>query len=225
MSGARERGAPSGHVGGSGSSAGPGRAGGGHLEVITGGMFSGKSEELVRRLRRAVIARQKVQVFKPAADARSAPERLVTRDKRELDALSVVSSRELRERLEPDVQVIGIDEAQFFDDSLVDLLDELADRGLRVIVAGLDLDYRRRPFGPMPALLAIAEYVDKMHAVCMRCGAPAHYSQRIAGPEDQFHLGDSESYEARCRSCFEPFRARLLSEPLAGVVDASTRDS
>lgn len=231
MSGARERGAPSGHVGGgesghvggSGSAAGPGRAGGGHLEVITGGMFSGKSEELVRRLRRAVIARQKVQVFKPAADARSAPERLVTRDKRELDALSVVSSRELRERLEPDVEVIGIDEAQFFDDSLVFLLDELADRGLRVIVAGLDLDYRRRPFGPMPALLAIAEYVDKMHAVCMRCGAPAHYSQRIAGPEDQFHLGDTESYEARCRSCFEPFRARLRPERVAGVVDATTR--
>jgi thymidine kinase len=167
-----------------------------------------------------------VQVFKPAADARSAPERLVTRDKRELDALAVASSRELRDRLEPGVEVIGIDEAQFFDDGLVYLLDELADRGLRVIVAGLDLDYRRRPFGPMPALLAIAEYVDKMHAVCVRCGAPAHYSQRIAGPEDQFHLGDTESYEARCRACYEAFRSRRPDTAPAGrVASAAARRS
>ncbi|HUP23059.1 MAG TPA: thymidine kinase [Thermoanaerobaculia bacterium] len=198
---------------------------GGHIEVITGGMFSGKSEELVRRLRRAVIARQQVQVFKPAADLRSAPERLVTRDKRELDALAVASSRELRASLEAGVEVIGIDEAQFFDDALVHLLQELADRGLRVIVAGLDLDYRRRPFGPMPELLAVAEYVDKMHAVCVRCGSPAQYSQRIAGPEDQRHLGDTESYEARCRACYQPFRSHGDEEPPATglVAEAAAR--
>jgi thymidine kinase len=177
----------------------------GHVEAISGGMFSGKSEELVRRLRRAAIARQVVQVFKPAADVRHEPGRLITRDKRELEAVAVLCSCELRQKLRPGVQVVGIDEAQFFDEGLVDLVGELADSGVRVIVAGLDLDYLRRPFGPMPQILAMAEYVDKMHAVCMRCGAPAHYSQRIAGGGEQLQVGDGESYEARCRRCFEPF--------------------
>jgi thymidine kinase len=180
----------------------------GHVEVIAGGMFSGKSEELVRRLRRATIARQRVQVFTPSADTRHSsrqPQRLVTRDKRELEAISVACSCELRQRLEPNIQVVGIDEAQFFDDGLVELIGELADGGVRVIVAGLDLDYLRRPFGPMPEILALAEYVDKMHAVCMRCGEPAQYSQRIAGGSEQLQVGDTEAYEARCRSCFEPF--------------------
>jgi thymidine kinase len=177
----------------------------GHIEAITGGMFSGKSEELVRRLRRATIARQVVQVFKPQTDTRHAPERLITRDKRELEAVSVTCTRELRERLRPDVQVVGIDEAQFFDDNLIDLVGELADSGLRVIVAGLDLDYLRRPFGPMPRILALAEYVDKMHAICMCCGAPAHYSQRLSGGGEQLQVGDGDAYEARCRRCFEAF--------------------
>jgi thymidine kinase len=177
----------------------------GRIEAIAGGMFSGKSEELVRRLRRAALARQVVQVFKPAADIRHDPQRLITRDKRELEAVSVACSCELRQKLLPDVQVVGIDEAQFFDDGLVDLVCELADSGVRVIVAGLDLDFLRRPFGPMPSILSIAEYVDKVHAVCMRCGAPAHYSQRIAGGGEQLQLGDTESYEARCRLCYEPF--------------------
>ena len=177
----------------------------GRIEAIAGGMFSGKSEELVRRLRRASLARQVVQVFKPAADARHDPQRLITRDKRELEAVSVACSCELRQKLLPDVQVVGIDEAQFFDDGLVDLVCELADSGVRVIVAGLDLDFLRRPFGPMPSILSIAEYVDKVHAVCMRCGAPAHYSQRIAGGGEQLQVGDTESYEARCRLCYEPF--------------------
>jgi thymidine kinase len=177
----------------------------GSIEVIAGGMFSGKSEELVRRLRRALIARQRVQVFKPGKDTRYSGERLVTRDKRELEAVTVASSQELRERLELGVEVVGIDEAQFFDGALVDLVNDLADRGVRVIVAGLDQDYLRRPFGPMPGILALAEYVDKMHAVCVRCGAPAHYSQRIAGGQDQLQVGDAESYEARCRRCYEPF--------------------
>jgi thymidine kinase len=190
----------------------------GHVEVIAGGMFSGKSEELVRRLRRAAIARQRVQVFKPGADTRNESCRLITRDKRELEAVSVTCGCELRQRLAPDVQVVGIDEAQFFDAELVDLVGELADRGVRVIVAGLDLDYLRRPFGPMPQLLALAEYVDKMHAVCMRCGEPAHYSQRTAGGSEQLQVGDTESYEARCRSCFEPFEPDAEAEvPRAGT--------
>lgn len=178
----------------------------GRIEAIAGGMFSGKSEELVRRLRRAALARQIVQVFKPAADTRHDPQRLITRDKRELEAVSVACSCELRQKLLPEVQVVGIDEVQFFDDGLVDLVCELADSGVRVIVAGLDLDFLRRPFGPMSSLLAIAEYVDKVHAVCMRCGAPAHYSQRIAGGGEQLQVGDTESYEARCRRCYEPFQ-------------------
>ena len=177
----------------------------GRIEAISGGMFSGKSEELVRRLRRAALARQRVQVFKPGSDTRHGPQRLVTRDKRELEAVSVACSCELRQKLQPGVEVVGIDEAQFFDDGLVDLVGELADSGIRVIVAGLDLDYLRRPFGPMPRILAIAEYVDKVHAVCMRCGAPAHYSQRTAGGGEQLQVGDTDAYEARCRRCYEPF--------------------
>jgi thymidine kinase len=177
----------------------------GRIEAISGGMFSGKSEELVRRLRRAAIARQVVQVFKPAADTRHDPQRLITRDKRELEAVSVACSCELRQKLLPQVQVVGIDEAQFFDDGLIELASELADSGVRVIIAGLDLDYLRRPFGPMPRILAIAEYVDKVHAVCMRCGAPAHYSQRTSGGAEQLEVGDASSYEARCRLCYEPF--------------------
>jgi thymidine kinase len=181
------------------------RAREGRIEAISGGMFSGKSEELVRRLRRAAIARQSVQVFTPSADTRQGPQRLVTRDKRELEAVSVSSSGDLRRKVQPGVEVVGIDEAQFFDDGLVEIVSELADSGIRVIVAGLDLDFLRRPFGPMPRLLAIAEYVDKVHAVCMRCGAAAHYSQRIAGGGEQLQVGDTESYEARCRRCYEPF--------------------
>lgn len=166
-------------------------------------MFSGKSEELVRRLRRAIIARQRVQVFKPGADTRSNEEQVTTRDNRQIAAISVATSRELLTRLDSAVDVVGIDEAQFFDPELADAVNELADRGLRVIVAGLDMDYRRRPFGPMPAILTMAEYVDKMHAVCVCCGEPAHYSQRIAGGEEQVLVGDTESYEARCRACYD----------------------
>ncbi len=177
----------------------------GHIEVISGGMFSGKSEELVRRLRRALIARQRVQIFKPHTDSRHAPERLVTRDNRALDACSVANASELRQNLHWGVQTVGVDEAQFFDQALVDLAMELADAGVRVIVAGLDQDFSRRPFGPMPALLAVAEFVDKMHAVCVRCGAPAHYSQRIAGGGEQVQVGDLDAYEARCRRCFRTY--------------------
>lgn len=176
---------------------------GGCIEVITGGMFSGKSEELLRRLRRALIARQRVQVFRIATDTRDGEvDVLTTRDNRSLSAETVASSDEMREKLTLGVEVVGIDEAQFFDAGLVGLATELADLGVRVIVAGLDLDFRRRPFGPIPELMAIAEYVDKMHAVCVRCGAAAQYSLRIAGGDQQVLVGDVETYEARCRRCY-----------------------
>ena len=154
---------------------------GGWIEVIAGGMFSGKSEELIRRVRRAEIARQRTQIFKPALDNRFDVKRIISRDNRGIDAIAVANTAELRTNLVFGVKVVGIDEVQFFDDPIVDLCMELADAGIRVIAAGLDQDYMRRPFGPMPALLAVAEYVAKMHAVCVRCGGPAHYSQRVSG--------------------------------------------
>jgi len=184
---------------------------GGWIEIIAGGMFSGKSEELIRRLRRAVIARQRVQVFKPIIDDRFATEDIVSRDERRLKAIPVVSSGELLNRVEIGVQVVGIDEVQFFDAGVVDVCMQLADAGIRVIAAGLDQDYMRRPFGPMPALLAVAEEVSKMHAVCVRCRGAAHYSQRVSGGNAQVEVGDS-SYEARCRSCYELYQAEAQED-------------
>jgi thymidine kinase len=185
---------------------------GGWIEIIAGGMFSGKSEELIRRLRRAVIARQRVQVFKPIIDDRFASDDIVSRDDRRLKAMAVATSAELLARVEIGVQVVGIDEVQFFDDGVVDVCMQLADAGIRVIAAGLDQDYQRRPFGPMPALLAVAEEVSKMHAVCVRCRGAAHYSQRNSGGDAQVQVGDA-SYEARCRSCYELYKATAEEEP------------
>jgi thymidine kinase len=179
---------------------------GGWIEIIAGGMFSGKSEELIRRLRRAVIAGQRVQVFKAILDDRFATDDIVSRDDRRLKAIPIANSNELLARVEIGVQVIGIDEVQFFDAGVVDVCMQLADTGIRVIAAGLDQDYMRRPFGPMPALLAVAEDVSKMHAVCVRCRGAAHYSQRVAGGNAQVEVGDW-SYEARCRSCYEIYKA------------------
>lgn len=185
---------------------------GGWIEIIAGGMFSGKSEELIRRLRRALIARQRVQVFKPLIDDRFATDEVVSRDDRRLKAVAVVTSAELMARVEIGVQVIGIDEVQFFDPGIVDVCMQLADAGIRVIAAGLDQDFKRRPFGPMPALLAVAEEVSKMHAVCVRCRGSAHYSQRVSGGDAQVEVGDS-TYEARCRPCFEDYVAEQKEEP------------
>jgi thymidine kinase len=185
---------------------------GGWIEIIAGGMFSGKSEELIRRLRRAVIARQRVQVFKPLIDDRFSLEEVVSRDDRRLKAHAVATSDQLLSKVELGVQIIGIDEVQFFDDGIVGVCMQLADAGIRVIAAGLDQDYLRRPFGPMPALLAVAEIVSKMHAVCVRCGGSAHYSHRISGGNSQVEVGDS-SYEARCRSCYEPYRVEAQPKP------------
>jgi len=185
---------------------------GGWIEIIAGGMFSGKSEELIRRLRRSVIARQRVQVFKPFIDDRFSTEDIVSRDDRRLKAMAVATSAELLARVEIGVQVVGIDEVQFFDPGVVEVCMQLADAGIRVIAAGLDQDYMRRPFGPMPGLLAVAEEVSKMHAVCVRCRGAAHYSQRVSGGDAQVEVGDS-SYEARCRSCFESYKAAAQDEP------------
>jgi thymidine kinase len=179
---------------------------GGWIEVIAGGMFSGKSEELIRRMRRAAIARQRVQVFKPVIDDRFATDEVVSRDDRRLKAHAVATSQELLSRIEIGVQVVGIDEVQFFDAGVVEVCMQLADAGIRVIAAGLDQDYMRRPFGPMPALLSVAEEVSKMHAVCVRCRGAAHYSQRVSGGNAQVEVGDS-SYETRCRACYEAYRA------------------
>ncbi len=187
---------------------------GGWIEIIAGGMFSGKSEELIRRLRRSVIARQRVQVFKPVIDDRFRIDEVVSRDDRRLKAYSVGNSAELLSRVEIGVQVVGIDEVQFFDAGIVDVCMQLADAGIRVIAAGLDQDYMRRPFGPMPALLAVAEEVSKMHAVCVRCRGAAHYSQRVSGGDAQVEVGDS-SYEARCRACYELYRASTEPENAA----------
>ncbi|HEX7154547.1 MAG TPA: thymidine kinase [Thermoanaerobaculia bacterium] len=187
---------------------------GGWIEIIAGGMFSGKSEELIRRLRRSVIARQRVQVFKPVLDDRFATDEVVSRDDRRLKAVAVGTSSELLSRVEIGVQVVGVDEIQFFDAGIVDVCMQLADAGIRVIAAGLDQDYMRRPFGPMPALLAVAEEVSKMHAVCVRCRGAAHYSQRVSGGNSQVEVGDS-SYEARCRACFESYHAVPQEEEAA----------
>ena len=192
---------------------------GGWIEIIAGGMFSGKSEELIRRLRRSVIARQRVQVFKPLLDDRFSIEEVVSRDDRRLKATPVPTSETLLARVEIGVQVVGIDEVQFFDDGIVEVCMQLADAGIRVIAAGLDQDYMRRPFGPMPALLAVAEEVSKMHAVCVRCRGSAHYSQRVAGGNAQVEVGDS-SYEARCRYCYERYRAEAQETAVQLVIPA-----
>ena len=177
---------------------------GGWIEVVTGSMFSGKSEELIRRIRRAQIARQKVQIFKPAIDVRYASDHIVSHSDMKLPSQVVGSSHEVLEQVEDGTEVVGIDEGQFFDAGIVEVASRLADRGLRVIVAGLDQDYTGRPFEPMPQLMAIAEYVDKTLAICMRCGAPANRTQRLSGSRDRVSVGGADQYEARCRRCFHP---------------------
>ena len=176
----------------------------GSIEVITGSMFSGKSEELIRRVRRAQIARQKVQLFKPRLDARYSDAEIVSHSEMKMPSQVVEKAAEILPLVEADTEVVGIDEGQFFDGTLVGVADALANRGMRVIVAGLDQDYRGRPFEPMPQLMAVAEYVDKTLAVCMSCGAPANRSQRLVATEDRVVVGGAGQYEARCRRCFHP---------------------
>jgi thymidine kinase len=176
-------------------------------------MFSGKSEELIRRLRRAQIARQKVQIFKPQIDTRYAADHIVSHSDMRIASCAVRDSRELAERVDASTEVVGIDEGQFFDQGLPAVCTALADGGKRVIVAGLDQDYLGKPFEPMPQLLSIAEFITKTHAICMACGNPANHTQRLVHSGDRVLVGASGLYEARCRRCFDPL---LTHDRLAG---------
>jgi len=173
----------------------------GWVEVICGSMFSGKTEELIRRLKRAQYAKQKVEIFKPAIDIRYDEEKVISHDANEVNSTPIPSSANIL-LMANDVDVVGIDEAQFFDDELPAVCSTLANRGIRVIVAGLDMDYLGKPFGPIPHLMATAEYVSKIHAICVDCGDLAIHSNRIAASKDLVHLGEQEEYEALCRACF-----------------------
>jgi thymidine kinase len=182
----------------------------GWIEVVTGSMFSGKSEELIRRLRRAQIARQKVQIFKPLIDNRYSDEHIVSHSAMRIESRSVRSSDELVQLVAADTEVVGIDEGQFFDPNLPAACNSLADLGKRVIVAGLDQDYLGRPFEPMPQLLAIAEYITKTLAICVICGNPANHTQRLVASSDRVLVGAQGLYEARCRRCFDPTLAAAV---------------
>jgi thymidine kinase len=174
----------------------------GWIEVITGSMFSGKTEELIRRLKRAEIAHQKVDIFKSSIDKRYSETEVVSHDEKAFRATAVDNSGSIL-LFSAEADVVGIDEAQFFDMGLIEVCNKLADSGIRVIVAGLDMDFRGLPFGPVPGLMSCAEYVDKLHAVCMRCGNLAQYSHRFSGAETLVLLGEKENYEPLCRDCFQ----------------------
>jgi thymidine kinase len=174
----------------------------GWIEVICGSMFSGKTEELIRRINRACIAKQTVEVFKPTIDVRYAGEEVVSHDHRTAKSTPVDAAGSILLYVGNDANVVGIDEAQFFGDELVEICTILANRGIRVIVAGLDMDYLGQPFGPMPKLMAIAEYVTKIHAICMRCGNPAQFSHRTVDNTNLVMIGETESYEPLCRMCY-----------------------
>jgi thymidine kinase len=173
----------------------------GSIEVIAGSMFSGKTEELIRRLRRAKFANLRVEIFKPSIDVRYSETRVVSHDEKSILSTPVDSANSIL-LLATGVEVVGIDEAQFFDDSLIDVCTKLADSGTRVIVAGLDMDFTGKPFGPMPALMAVAEFVTKVHAICVKCGNLAHYSHRKTQDDKIVVLGEKDIYEPLCRSCF-----------------------
>jgi len=173
----------------------------GWIEVVCGSMFSGKTEELIRRLKRAHLAKQKVEIFKPAIDNRYHEQKVVSHDANEIHSTPVKSSKEILS-LVKDVDVVGIDEAQFFDMDLISVCNKLSNNGVRVIVAGLDMDYLGNPFGPVPALLSTAEYVTKVHAICMKCGNLANHSHRIVDQKDLVVIGETNHYEALCRDCF-----------------------
>ena len=181
----------------------------GWIEIVCGSMFSGKTEELLRRMKRARLARQGTVLFKPRVDNRYDEVKVVSHEGLNADAVPVASAAELLAQVPATAVVVGIDEVQFFDDGIVDAAEMLASRGTRVIAAGLDQDWRGRPFGPIPALMSVAEYVTKLHAVCARCGGAATRSQRLVAAEGQLFVGGSAEYEARCRACFvaEPTNA------------------
>ena len=190
----------------------PVRPGSGWIEVVAGPMFSGKSEELIRLLRRAAIARLRVQVFKPALDNRFSETEVVSHSQWRIPSEVVGGSEEILTRLDPRTEVVGIDEAQFFDEGLPAVCGHLANLGKRVIAAGLDMDFRGQPFGPMPILLAVAEKVHKITAICSRCGDAASYSQRLTESNEQVVVAASGVYEARCRRCHEPEGASVSGQ-------------
>ncbi len=179
----------------------------GWIEVITGAMFSGKTEELIRRLNRALIARQKVEIYKPTLDDRFRKDQVVSHDEKAIASSPVNFATDIY-LMSFNCNVVGIDEAQFFDEDLIRVADQLAYAGKRVIIAGLDMDYEGVPFGPMPGLMAIAEYVTKLHAVCIRCGEPAGYSHRISDDNDRVLVGEKDKYEPLCRQCFNEVRSK-----------------
>lgn len=176
----------------------------GWIEVIAGSMFSGKSEELIRRLNRARIARQKVQVFKPKIDARYSDEEIASHSGQKHLSVPVATTAEMMSHINDDTQVVGIDEGQFFDEAIIDAVNKLAGDGKRVIIAGLDQDFKGTPFEPMPRLLAIAEFITKIHAICVKCGATANFTQRTVESDALVEVGAADKYEARCRKCFVP---------------------
>ena len=178
----------------------------GCIEVICGSMFSGKTEELIRRLKRAQFANQKIATFKPVIDKRYSDVEVVSHDFHKLTSIPVNTPTEMLDKIGSEVEVVGIDEAQFFDETLVEVCQTLANRGVRVIVAGLDTDYLGQPFGPMPRLMAVAEDVQKVHAICVRCGALANHSHRLSKSEDLVLLGEKDVYEPLCRDCFNTAR-------------------
>ena len=180
----------------------------GCIEVVCGSMFSGKTEELIRRLRRAQFANQQIAIYKPIIDKRYSDVEVVSHDFHKLTSTPISSPSEMLEKTGPEVQVVGVDEAQFFDETLVDVCQTLANRGVRVIVAGLDTDYLGQPFGPMPRLMAVAEDVQKVHAICVRCGALANHSHRLSKSQDLVLLGEKDVYEPLCRDCFNAARAK-----------------
>ena len=175
----------------------------GWIEVICGSMFSGKTEELIRRLRRAQIAKMKTAIFKPSIDTRYSEQHIVSHNKEKMDSYTVPSSADILE-MAKDAAVVGIDEAQFFDSGILEVCKTLANQGKRVVVAGLDTDYRGLPFGPMPALMCEADFLEKLRAICVVCGNPASYTQRTIKDDHQVLLGETDVYEARCRNCYEP---------------------
>ena len=173
----------------------------GSIEVICGSMFSGKTEELIRRMKRAQFAKQKVEIYKPCIDVRYSEDKVVSHDSHSIPSTPIDSPAKMLE-LSSDVEVVGVDEAQFFDSSIVEVVQALANKGVRVIIAGLDTDFLGKPFGPMPALMAVAEDIQKVHAICVRCGSPANHSHRLSKSEELVLLGEKDEYEPLCRHCY-----------------------
>ncbi len=184
----------------------------GWIEVVTGSMFSGKTEELIRRIKRSEIAKQKVAIFKPKIDTRYSEKDLVSHDSRSIASIPVSEAKDILEHIN-DIEVVGIDEAQFFENDLTEVCNQIANKGKRVIVAALDMDFNGKPFGPIPHLLSIAEYVTKVHAICMKCGNLAHYSHRLSEAQKLVILGEKDIYEPLCRECFNKSKQNQNKEP------------